>query len=64
MALQKVKAVGDDDGHWYVIPSEKAEEFRRDLSNEEMVESGEFGAKWSEYMTGGDLNNTQLWADL
>lgn len=62
--LQQVKAVQDDSCHWYVIPSDKADEFYSDNENEEMVDSGEFGHKWDEYRTGGDLNNIQLWAEL
>ncbi len=62
--LQKVVATRDDSGHWYVIPAEMIDDFRLDEENEDMVDSGEFGNKWGKYMTGGDLNNIQLWAEI
>lgn len=60
----KVKAVEDNDGHWYVIPDLLDDQFYRDLENEEMVESGEFDERYSQYMTGGDLNLIQLYAEI
>ena len=62
--LQKVKAVQDEDCHWYVIPDDKYDEFHEDNMNEDMCDSGEFDNKWGEYRTGGDLNNVQLWAEI
>ncbi len=62
--MEKVKAVKDDSGHWYVIPNDRLDEFWVDVENEEMCDSGEFGNKWSGYMTGGDVNNIQLWAEI
>jgi hypothetical protein len=29
-----------------------------------MTDSGEFDRKWGQYMTGGDLNLIQLWAEI
>jgi hypothetical protein len=54
--LQKVKAVKDDSGHWYVIPNDLLNEFSKDLENEDLSDSGEFDSKYGQYLTGGDLN--------
>ena len=62
--LQKVKAITDESGHWYVIPENLLPSFRMDEQDESMIDSGQFAAKWSKYMTGGDLNLVQLWAEL
>ena len=62
--MRKVKAIRDDSGHWYVIPSELISEFRADESNEYFVDSGEFDNKWRRYRTGGDLNLVQLYAEI
>lgn len=62
--LVKVQAVQDDSGHWYVIPNELKDEFNSDSENWEMCDSGEFDTKYGEYMTGGDLNLIQLWANV
>lgn len=62
--LKKVKALQDDSFHWYVVPDELAAEFKEDLYNEDIIESGEFNEKWESYRTGGDLNLIQLWAKL
>lgn len=58
----KVKAVQDDNGHWFVIPNNKYEEFIQDLNNEDMVYKFEY--KWGKWRTGGDLNLVQLYAEL
>lgn len=63
MALRKVKAVRDDSAHWYIIPSEKAEEFNK-LLDETDDEYTEFEEKFSKYRTGGDVNNVQLYAEI
>jgi hypothetical protein len=60
----KVRAVQDDSCHWYIIPNDLTEQFYIDMLDEDIVDSGEFDEKWGEYMTGGDLNNIQLWADI
>lgn len=57
----KVKAVQDDSCHWYIIPEQEVELFYKELSDEEMVDSGDFDSIWGIYRTGGDLNNTQLY---
>jgi len=62
--LQKVKAVRDNDGHWYVIPQSKINLFQKLLArNDEQAEEW-FINEFSEYMTGGDLNSIQLWAEI
>ena len=64
MQIEKVKAVQDNDSHWYIIPNYLMEEFESDLLNEELQESGEFGEKYDQYRTNGDLNNIQLYAEI
>jgi hypothetical protein len=65
--LIPVVATKDDSGHWYVIPANMAEEFSELLNisigeSEKAQESEEqFIEKFSQYMTGGELNNTQLY---
>ncbi len=60
--IQKVKAIQDDSGHWYIIPNELLDSFRKDEEDEDFVDSGEFGKKYGKYSTGGDLNLKQLYA--
>ena len=60
----KVKAIQDESGHWYVIPNELVSEFYKDEKNENFVDSGGFYYKYTKYMTGGDLNNNQLYAEI
>jgi hypothetical protein len=62
--LQKVKAITDESGHWYVIPNDLEDEFFKDEQDEDMVDSGEFDEKYGKYMTGGALNLVQLYAEL
>ena len=65
--LQKVIAVQDDSGHWYIIPAELESEFNRmvDCADDDDYEAQEkFMEKFDQYRTGGDLNSTQLYADL
>jgi len=64
MSNIKVKAVQDDSGHWFVIPNELAKDFYKDLEDEDMCDSGEFDDKYGAYRTGGDLNLTQLYAEI
>ena len=64
MQIEKVKAVQDNDLHWYIIPNYLMEEFESDLLNEELQESGEFGEKYYQYRTHGDLNNIQLYVEI
>lgn len=61
--MEKVFAIKDG-GHWYVIPLDLKGEFISDLSDEEISDSGDFYEKYRQYMTGGDLNLVQLWANL
>lgn len=61
--LRQVHATKDDDGHWYVIPVELVDEFNRLLDGGESTED-EFIEKFSEFMTGGDLNLVKLYAEL
>ena len=58
--MRKVVAVQDDDSHWYVIPKELEDKFHELLESDE----DEFIETFSEYMTGGDLNNIQLYAEI
>lgn len=63
---QKVIAVQDDSGHWYVIPAELESEFNKlvDCDEDDYDLQNEFMERFDQYRTGGDLNNTQLYADL
>jgi hypothetical protein len=60
--IKQVKVIKDESGHWYIIPNKLVKEFYKDESNEDMIDSGEFGNKWGGYMTGGGLNLVQLYA--
>lgn len=62
--MQKVKAIQDESGHWYVIPNDLVNDFYDDEENKSMIYSGEFDNKWGKYMTGGDLNLIQLYAEM
>jgi len=71
MDMRKVKAVQDDSGHWYVIPNEmesKFYELDEKIGSENEIEAteadDEFSMMFSQYMTGGDLNLIQLYADI
>ena len=65
MIMQKVKAVTDDSGHWYIIPNELYEEFRKDYMDDFYGSCVvPFDDKWGKYRTGGDLNLVQLWAEI
>lgn len=58
------RAVQDNDGHWYVIKNSMLESFLVNLEDQEMIDSGKFDEMYAKYATGGDLNNTQLFADI
>jgi predicted HAD superfamily Cof-like phosphohydrolase len=60
-ALIPVQAVQDNDCHWYVVPQDQIDEFNRLLDGGETTED-RFIELFSQYMTGGALNNTQLYA--
>ncbi len=69
--MKKVHAVEDESGDWYVIPSElvsKFYELDEAIGSENETDSYEaqekFGQLFGKYMTGGDLNNVQLYADI
>ena len=62
--IREVYVTQDDSGHWYVLPIELEKEFIEDLENEDFVDSGGFGHKYGQYMTGGDLNNIKLYAKV
>lgn len=62
--MQKVRAVRDDSGHWYVIPNEMYNEFIKDGQDEDMIDSGKFDDKYGKYRTGGNLNLVQLYAEI
>lgn len=63
-ALQKVKAVEDGDGHWYVIPADMEDVFYNMLEKGEEDEYEAFNDKFADYMTGGGLNLIQLYAEI
>jgi hypothetical protein len=58
---EKVNAVQDESGDWFVIPSELVGQFMQENLNDDMCYSGEFDNKWGQYRTGGDLNLVQLY---
>ncbi len=62
--MQKVKAVKDQDGHWYVIPDSEMVPFYEMEENGEDDEWNSFNERFSEYRTGGDLNLVQLYAEI
>jgi hypothetical protein len=65
--MKKVKVVQDNDCHWFVIPNEMLNDFnelleRMDVENDFTSKAEEiFIEKFSGYMTGGDINLTQLY---
>lgn len=58
-----ITAVQDESGHWYLIPIRLLGNFRRDLEDEDMADSGKFDELYGEYRTGGDLNLVQLYIE-
>jgi hypothetical protein len=61
--MEKVKAIKDESGHWYVLPIYLVDDFYKDEQDENFVDSGKFDNKYGKYMTGGDLNLIQLYVD-
>ena len=61
--MNKVKALTDESGHWYLIPNELADEFNNDLNASEEDTAHIFDHKWGKYMVNGDLNNVQLYIE-
>lgn len=66
MNLKKVIVAKDNDGHWYVIPLELKGEFFTllELSETNYHAEDNFIDKFGHYMTGGDLNLVQLYAEI
>lgn len=62
--MDKVYVVQDNDCHWYVIPYDLKDEFFSELEKGEADEYESFCEKFDQYMTGGDINNVQLYAEL
>ena len=62
--LEEVQVLIDNSNHWYIIPNDLVDEFLEDNKNEDLIYNDEFDRKWEQYMTGGDLNLVQLYADL
>ena len=66
--LRQVAAVQDESSHWYVIPIELKEQFFDMLETYSNTESNEvleqFEDFFTNYRTGGDLNNIKLYAKL
>lgn len=62
--LIRVKIANDGDGHWYVLPEYLYKDFNIDLEDTEMLDSGEFSAKYGKYATGGDINIVELFANV
>lgn len=62
--MKKVYPVQDDDGHWYVIPFELKDEFLSDLDGLGDDNIYEWDDKYRRYMTGGDLNLVQFYAEI
>lgn len=66
----KVKALQDESGHWYIVPNELVDQFEK-LSEQSMDENdpdhyeyeNKFMELFSGFMTGGDLNNVQLYIE-
>lgn len=68
--MKAVKVVQDENSHWYIIPNELTEEFHTLLAAIEENSNAHsyrdediFIKKFSQYMTGGDINNIQLYID-
>ena len=64
--MERVYVTQDDSGHWYVIPYSLKDQFNAllDADEEDYDAQDEFILKFSQYMTGGDLNNKELYAEL
>lgn len=64
--MKPVKAIQDDAGHWYLIPNELVSKFHElmekvyDMDYDAMSECDNL---FSQYRTGGDLNNVQLYIE-
>lgn len=61
-AIVPVKVMSDGDGHNYIIPNHRIEEFEINLTDTDFINSGRFDDKWNKFSTGGCINNKQLYA--
>ena len=57
--MKKIKATQDESGHWYLIPNELFDEFRADVTNEELIDSGEFDDNEQNYDDIEDFVSTE-----
>lgn len=69
--MRRVTAKQDESGHWYVFPIELEKRWYElwelmDSDGQSTFEKAENDliAEFSKYMTGGDLNNVQLYAEI
>lgn len=62
--LTEVKAVQDQDSHWYVIPADAESLFYKMEQDGESDEWEKFNEVFGKYRTGGSLNNVRLFAEL
>lgn len=67
--LQPVKLKSDGDGHNYLIPNDREESFdwymnaiSENEDDQQVIDN--FEEVFSMYRLGGDINNTQLYADI
>lgn len=63
-SMTPISVESDDGGHWYIIPKQLVYDFHRDMENAEEDEYVKFNEKYSQYRTGGDINNIQLFANI
>jgi len=64
--MQKVKALQDDAGHWYLVPNELVPKFHKLMEkvyNSDYDAMDEHSKLFGQYMTGGDLNDVQLYIE-
>lgn len=61
--MKRVYVIQDDEGHWYVIPFDRKNEFIHDQMSMD-IDSGEFDDKWGGFRTGGNLNLIPLYAEI
>jgi hypothetical protein len=63
--LIPVVVVQDNDDHWYVIPKNLRVQFYELLEKAERDNDHiDFLEVFDDYMTGGDINNVQLYANV
>lgn len=59
--FKEVVVLQDEDNHWYIIPIELKDEFIKLSESNSLDDEDEFINKFSEYMTGGSINNIRLY---